>query len=64
MATHVMPIDDLREHSEEYCWCNPRIENCWDDSVVVIHNSADGRELLERSSVAGCPSQGVTGKPS
>lgn len=47
MATHVMPINDLCEHSQECCWCNPKIERTWDDSVVVIHNSADGRELQE-----------------
>lgn len=48
MAMHVMPINDLCEHSQEYCWCNPRIERTWDDSVLVIHNSADGRELQEK----------------
>lgn len=42
---HVVPLDDLREHVlTPDCWCRPR-----DDDGVVIHNSLDGRELLELS---------------
>lgn len=44
---HVLPINDLRDHVEaEDCWCEPRIEED-DGGTVVIHNSMDGRELVE-----------------
>ncbi len=42
---HVVPINDLREHStdsEKPCWCNP-----FDDDGVTVHNSMDGREAFE-----------------
>lgn len=42
---HVYPVNDLRPHDTDNgaeCWCKPTIE---DD--VVIHNSLDGRELIE-----------------
>ena len=42
---HVVPIDDLREHSmdsDKPCWCKPRTEE-----GVIIHNSMDRRELYE-----------------
>jgi len=26
------------EHTDEFCWCNPRIE-CHEDGDVIIHNS-------------------------
>lgn len=44
---HVVPVNDLREHSlapDGHCWCNPRVE-C--DGSVYVHNSADGREDYE-----------------
>ena len=45
---HVLPVNDLREHVEsEDCWCHPRIERVGDDGWLVVHNSADGRELVE-----------------
>ena len=40
--THVVPMDDLRDHDAENCWCFPAVE---DD--VIVHNSADGRESFE-----------------
>lgn len=42
---HVLPINDLRDHDENGagCWCRPRVED-----GVIIHNSMDGRELIER----------------
>lgn len=51
MHLHVLPVDDLREHQnvvtvDEDCWCNPRWEFV-DGGVVVVHNSADGREIKE-----------------
>ncbi len=42
-ATHVYPVDDLREHSVTDCWCQPI-----DDEGIVVHNSLDGREQYER----------------
>jgi hypothetical protein len=43
---HVMPVNDLREHEmATTCWCLPRVE--WHEEALVIHNSADGRELTE-----------------
>lgn len=44
-GVHVVPVDDLRDHEfSEDCWCNPRIE----EDVVIVHSSADERELYER----------------
>lgn len=45
---HVLPVNDLFEHDEStVCWCEPRVE--WLSEAVVIHNSADGRELTEEA---------------
>lgn len=56
---HVLPIDDLRAHDESRaCWCEPRLERDFLDDepdadmvVIVIHHSADGRELVEQHGV-------------
>ena len=49
----VVPIGDLKPHLEgRECWCDPRLENSYEDptwldnpeAVVVIHNAADGRD--------------------
>jgi hypothetical protein len=45
---HLVPLDDLRTHDEECCWCRPRDETLSDGSVLTIHNSLDGREAYER----------------
>lgn len=54
---HVLPLHDLREHEESRtCWCQPLVENvsCTDDEhigrtgALVVHQAADGRELVER----------------
>jgi hypothetical protein len=42
-GNHVVPVNDLREHSLAGCWCCPA-----DDDGVVVHNSLDGREQFER----------------
>jgi hypothetical protein len=45
---HILPIADLREHRESRdCWCDPALEQ-EQDTVLVIHQSADGRELVEQ----------------
>lgn len=44
---HVLPVADTREHDElRQCWCRPRIDE-QSGHAVVVHNSADGRELFE-----------------
>ena len=48
---HVLPINDLREHEETRdCWCHPAVtgEPYEETDVIVTHNSADGRELIEQ----------------
>lgn len=46
---HVVPVKDLREHTETRdCWCHPDLVNEW-RTVVVVHNALDGRELVERT---------------
>jgi hypothetical protein len=50
---HVLPLQDLREHVEERgCWCHPTLiqENAEAD-VVVVHQSMDGRELVEEHGI-------------
>lgn len=42
VGTHVMPVNDLREHTMTACWCHPT-----DDDGVILHNSLDQRELYE-----------------
>lgn len=54
---HVYPMNDEKEHDTEstMCWCQPRVEWVDQDSgeaysgAMVIHNSADGRELIEQA---------------
>ncbi len=41
--SHVMPMDDLREHLLTECWCKP-----FEDDGVIVHNSMDQREQFER----------------
>lgn len=44
----VVPLDDLRAHDalSDECWCGPRL-----DGGILVHNSADGREVSERRPV-------------
>jgi len=45
---HIVPIMDLREHQPTRdCWCRP---DCQREgrTVIVIHHSEDGRELVEQ----------------
>ena len=54
-ATHVVPINDVREHTDDedfdwdWCDCLPTIETVEnsDGQVLVVHNSWDGREESE-----------------
>lgn len=48
---NVVPVGDLEPHEERYmegyeCKCEPKIEPC-NGSIIVIHNSFDGREGIE-----------------
>jgi len=54
---HVTPVGDLRAHDDtRTCWCGPRIETVDEltgtpfagGAAVVVHHSADGRELIEQ----------------
>jgi len=49
LQAHVRPINDLIEHDFDVgCVCVPTVEETNDgEGFVVIHNSLDGRELLE-----------------
>jgi len=56
MAFHVLPVDDLREHDETpACWCKPRVLRDDPDDAneepVIVHNSLDGRELVEEHGI-------------
>ncbi len=43
---HIVPTLDTREHLAEIdCWCCPLRDT--DDKTLIIHNSADKRELHE-----------------
>lgn len=47
MTYHVLPVNDLKEHTEDtICECRPKVifEN---GNMIVIHNSFDGREYKE-----------------
>lgn len=47
---HIVPLNDWLPHKDygKGCGCNPRIEPGVDGTVIVVHNSWDGRELYER----------------
>lgn len=50
---HVYPLGDLVVHElTRMCWCNPSVGNSINNIVQVVHNSADGRELLEAKTKA------------
>ena len=45
LSTHVVPLDDIREHEQDAsCWCAPRVN---EELNLVTHNSADNREAFE-----------------
>jgi len=48
---HVLPTKDIEEHTElSTCKCCPRVEKDYENGVVIIvHNSFDGRELVEQA---------------
>lgn len=45
IVTHIIPLDDKRDHEEwAQCWCKPKLE---DMDRLVIHNALDKREKYE-----------------
>lgn len=40
---HVIPLNDLRPHTTERCWCRPT-----DDEGLWVHHAMDRREEIER----------------
>jgi hypothetical protein len=46
---HIRPIGDAIEHTwTRLCWCQPIVEECgYYRQALVIHRSADGRELKD-----------------
>jgi len=50
---HIVPVNDIREHLLDglICWCGPKDKWEPDGSVLVIHNSADARELVEEHGI-------------
>jgi len=57
VIVQLLPVQDLRPHDEiaDGCWCKPTVERmagpgAW-LAIVVIHKSADGREIVERHDV-------------
>lgn len=50
-VVHVIPLNDLQEHSADLgapCTCRPMLKEV-DGGLVVVHNSWDGREVLEKA---------------
>lgn len=57
---HILPVGDSREHVEDRdCWCVPQLQQHVSYptpgiervTVTIVHNSDDGRELIERHGV-------------
>ncbi len=45
-VVHVVPLNDLREHTASTdCWCKPTEDEGWPD--VWVHHSMDRREEYE-----------------
>ena len=44
---HVIPENDLQKHRLcRECWCKPTVDE--EEPFMLVHNSADERELFER----------------
>lgn len=49
MNWHILPINDLKEHEEiSTCECMPKVEIQGNGDLLIIHNSFDGREIIEK----------------
>jgi hypothetical protein len=40
---HVYPLEDLKGHDDENCWCKPVVN----EDGLIVHNSMDKREFYE-----------------
>lgn len=54
-VVHVYPVADLQEHVTDslgypWCGCAPRV-SYEGEGILVVHNSYDGRELVEEHGV-------------
>lgn len=48
---HVIPVDDIRPHdASSRCFCHPVPDE--EDERVIVHNSLDRREIIERGEAA------------
>ena len=48
---HVYPLHDDRDHDTSdttTCWCEPSLITD-EPELIVVHNSMDGRELIEQA---------------
>jgi hypothetical protein len=49
MITHILPINDLEEHEElSTCKCSPEMKVLENGYMMIVHNSFDKREIIER----------------
>ena len=47
IAIHVLPINDINEHTEDStCECNPTV-TIQHGEMIICHNSYDCREVIE-----------------
>lgn len=48
---HILPTNDIDDHEElSTCKCCPSVEKNFETGIVtIIHNSFDGRELVEEA---------------
>jgi hypothetical protein len=51
---HVLPVNDLVDHTDADCACGPTTEACERDDGsmgwLITHHSLDGRERFEKAS--------------
>lgn len=45
---HVFPDDEIHDTDTLDCYCNAKSQVCENGIVSITHNSADGREYIER----------------
>ena len=49
MIWHVLPSNDLKEHTDSsICECKPNSKILDNGDILIIHNSYDGREYIEK----------------
>jgi len=49
---HVTPRNDMKKHIDSRdCWCHPSLKERENKAIIVIHQSMDGRELIEKHGI-------------